>query len=581
LSKFWKDLGGDHYESLAKAIYRKDIGQVEDPSEIYLPLMVLPRALTSWGIKNIIPIKIDETKVLQVPGSDAKLEIRKVLSDIYNGQLVLNGKIIHTFEKIPFPTVCGTLMSVLELYDEVAGRPVEEVEKKELLESSKEDNISKMIDKLGDLIDKVVQLQSVKKEEAPLADKKDQQPVIVNVNLSNIGNPVMPQAEPAQKPEETKKAELTADAGKPNMMSESEPPKMLDPEPNLSQPDMEKAREDEMAGSRKKEYREERNKFEGHDPLASQVTSVPGVSDRGIEARRADPKPKAIAHGYARVQSPEKHADKAKKYFKSVADKQRSIQAPNLPKAELEKVAFKNNRPDPEDKPMSGEPVSQETPKTESIPERRTAHEKFLDQAKRNARAKNKLQPHTPPKINQSSQEQHRSKIPKTDVVDLNKDAEDSGTAPKAMNNMPKVPTGPIKPKRDKLPLNGMPKGLHAPKVSSPKPTLPKIPKVPGTTVVTSSTAPALKSEMPVTHNQLEEVKSDSGKRVFHKDEFGQWKFNPTGVFSVMTKDSMQIKKSEDGSFTIHTDPEQWDVDNIKLLHMMLKAKNLFKKYGF
>lgn len=71
------------------------------------------------------------------------------------------------------------------------------------------------------------------------------------------------------------------------------------------------------------------------DPLASQVTSAKGVSDRGIEARRGDTRVQgAVAHGFGRVSSPEKHAARAKSYFRSVLGQIQAQPKPNLPKSE-------------------------------------------------------------------------------------------------------------------------------------------------------------------------------------------------------------------------------------------------------
>lgn len=49
------------------------------------------------------------------------------------------------------------------------------------------------------------------------------------------------------------------------------------------------------------------------DPLKAELSSEKGVSQTGIEARRADVKNKGVvSHGYARITSPEKHAERAR-----------------------------------------------------------------------------------------------------------------------------------------------------------------------------------------------------------------------------------------------------------------------------
>jgi hypothetical protein len=99
------------------------------------------------------------------------------------------------------------------------------------------------------------------------------------------------------------------------------------------------------AKEQRKQLKEHMGK--GQDPLAAQVTSEKGVSERGIEARRADVRNKGVvSHGYGRVTSPEKHAARAKNYFRSTLEAIKKQPKANLPKSEesMEK----------EDKPFHG-----------------------------------------------------------------------------------------------------------------------------------------------------------------------------------------------------------------------------------
>jgi hypothetical protein len=71
------------------------------------------------------------------------------------------------------------------------------------------------------------------------------------------------------------------------------------------------------------------------DVYEGQLTPEKGVSDRGIEARRADPKVQGIiAHGYGRTAKPEKHKERAKKQFKTILERVKAQPKPNLPKSE-------------------------------------------------------------------------------------------------------------------------------------------------------------------------------------------------------------------------------------------------------
>jgi hypothetical protein len=111
-------VGKDGLETLEKAIFKKRTNAVIDPLEYYLPLLVVPRAILSWLIQNIKPMKIDELKTLEFPNNpDIKIEIQKQDVDQYRAEFVEKGRVIHSFEKQSLPAVSGHLMTVGELYD--------------------------------------------------------------------------------------------------------------------------------------------------------------------------------------------------------------------------------------------------------------------------------------------------------------------------------------------------------------------------------------------------------------------------------------------------------------------------------
>lgn len=99
-----------------------------------------------------------------------------------------------------------------------------------------------------------------------------------------------------------------------------------------------KAREDEgLSPQSKKELRTQREKFAQPDPISRMVSTVkPGVSDVGIEARRADPnQPGVISHGYARVLEPKQHAEIAKVKAKKILEALKRQKPLPLPKSEM------------------------------------------------------------------------------------------------------------------------------------------------------------------------------------------------------------------------------------------------------
>lgn len=80
----------------------------------------------------------------------------------------------------------------------------------------------------------------------------------------------------------------------------------------------------------------------GQDPLAAELTPAKGVSEAGIEARRADPRQKGVvSHGYGRVTTPEKHGERAKSYFRDTLNRLKAQPKPNLPKSE-KKLSFED-----------------------------------------------------------------------------------------------------------------------------------------------------------------------------------------------------------------------------------------------
>lgn len=97
---------------------------------------------------------------------------------------------------------------------------------------------------------------------------------------------------------------------------------------------LDKAREDKMLPEdQRKEFRAQKRKMDGRDPLKGQETVVPGVSDVGIEIRRADkkvPENKVYSNGYARTQHPDKHLARAKDYLKELKTRLANTQNPKL-----------------------------------------------------------------------------------------------------------------------------------------------------------------------------------------------------------------------------------------------------------
>lgn len=119
-------VGVDGYEALEKAIYRSATQSVADPLELYLPLLVVPRAILSWLVQNIRPLKVGEHKEFKYPGKDdITINVEKQSTDVYRGEMVQRGRIIHNFDKQSLPSIGGHLMTVFEDYDGLAAKDKE------------------------------------------------------------------------------------------------------------------------------------------------------------------------------------------------------------------------------------------------------------------------------------------------------------------------------------------------------------------------------------------------------------------------------------------------------------------------
>ena len=542
MSKYYKDLAGPHFETLSKAIYDKTIQRVVDPSELYMPLLVLPRSIVSWLVANISGLEAGQAlKELPVPGrEDHTLRIRKVDNDQYSGDIVHKGKIIHNFGPSPLPTVGGVLLHVCSLYDEIAGRKVEDVEKRELAEQAQQPSLKDVMDKLGLLLDKISESEKMRKEELDSDKKKieeakalgsaapqpapGQQPVVVNINLSDIGN--------ISKPESVK------DDSPPKKEAPAEEPIKVE---EIKPEDIKK---------------EELDKAGVHEAKTKYMAQH-GVSRAGEHLRDANFYSKE-AH---MPSSGESHLNHAKKEHKRVLSELKDQPKPDLPKSE----------PEPQ-KAGEGRLISKQdlTGKIKELSAKRRAE-------------KGTLSADRPEKYN-SARARAEKILAGIRKSNLEKAAMKGAKAPeigqKGMNQAPQAASKPQAPKQGSQ-LAGM---------SVPKDTAASMPSIarqpaafvpPKVKTPTAAKAPAMKPSIPgVKKEELDEAVSDSGKKLFVREGNG-YIFNPTGSHAVMTKGSMEIKKSEDGTFSVYLDRNQWDEENIQLLSTILKAKKLLAKYGF
>jgi hypothetical protein len=162
-------VGVDGVETLSKAIFRASTASVADPLELYLPLLVVPRAILSWLAENLTAMEVGEDKDFHFPSRpDTTIHVVKDLPDVYRGKFIREGKVIHTFDKSTIPSLGGHMMSVMESYDflqdkDSPRKPLDgngtELSSKLIdlkIKELEHDNYQKLIGTIGTLVDALV-----------------------------------------------------------------------------------------------------------------------------------------------------------------------------------------------------------------------------------------------------------------------------------------------------------------------------------------------------------------------------------------------------------------------------------------
>jgi hypothetical protein len=180
-------LGQNGAQSLKKSIIRLKTNSMADPSELYLPLLVVPRTIMSWLVQNILPLKIGEYKDFKFPGQeDTVISVEKLDSDVYRGEFVRDAHVIHRFNHQTLPSISGHLLTVFELYDQLDVQAPKENQSgsmEMLAQIMAMNNIMpkqqtadpvalKSLDMLGKLIDVLV-ADKINKDKTPAEDIKE------------------------------------------------------------------------------------------------------------------------------------------------------------------------------------------------------------------------------------------------------------------------------------------------------------------------------------------------------------------------------------------------------------------------
>lgn len=101
-------------ESLAKWERQQSTTMVNREAH-YQALAGVKDHILKWTANAVRDMKDEEVK--HIPVSDCELTVRKIMADMYSGQVRRGTQVIHQFDRTTIPQLAGQLQSLLELYD--------------------------------------------------------------------------------------------------------------------------------------------------------------------------------------------------------------------------------------------------------------------------------------------------------------------------------------------------------------------------------------------------------------------------------------------------------------------------------
>ena len=93
-------LGEDFFDELKKNdVYHPDTRVVTSINEVKIGLQIVPRAILSYLKSSLGHLEKGDLKTLILPwGNGAKMDIQKIDSDVYHGEIYENGKYLNQFK---------------------------------------------------------------------------------------------------------------------------------------------------------------------------------------------------------------------------------------------------------------------------------------------------------------------------------------------------------------------------------------------------------------------------------------------------------------------------------------------------
>jgi hypothetical protein len=171
-------LDDEFLENLAKSadLYKIGSNSVLDPEEIRIGLKVVPRAVMSILINELVPMEVNAHKDIQLPfGKVAYVRVNKNAADDFTGSVYSDNKLVYDFKNRSIPGLGIILLSTFELYD-----------MEELATPQKDDDI--VARKVQKLIDERMELHSLVSR--VVEDKMAQREAIHKIMMAKLNDAI-------------------------------------------------------------------------------------------------------------------------------------------------------------------------------------------------------------------------------------------------------------------------------------------------------------------------------------------------------------------------------------------------------
>ena len=156
-------IGDEGFEELRKnQIFRSSTNTVVLVEELDAALRIVPKILLSYLVQKLKPMSSGEESIIEIPGhEECYIRVTKQDSDVYIGQFIKNGQVVHNFKHSTIPNIGAHLVTYFEMYDRI-------IESEQTKESEAVDQkIQRMIEEklaLRDMISDVVDKKMQEKE---------------------------------------------------------------------------------------------------------------------------------------------------------------------------------------------------------------------------------------------------------------------------------------------------------------------------------------------------------------------------------------------------------------------------------